>query len=168
MALSRAIPCVSRPSVLLLEDNPLHGALLQMVLEASGMEVFKASAASEAARIAGKQAPDLILVSWDTEGLDGRALLAFLRLSVPELAGVPVLLMTDRNISGTLRMVLAKEGYLWILQKPLVPTSLPKLIQRTIADHTRRLRGSRVGQPVLGQFVGCGATASGFYLQAAG
>jgi DNA-binding response OmpR family regulator len=165
MAPNTAGPCMSRPDVLLLEDDLLHGALVQMVLEASEIEVHRASAASEAARTAKEQLPDLVLVSWGAEGIDGRALLAFLRLSVPGLARVPAVLMTDRDLSAGLRSILAREGYTWILQKPIVPTGLPKLVRRTIAEQNAKQSAAKATPTDLSRFIGCGTTASTCYME---
>lgn len=155
-----------RPAVLILEDDLVHGSLLKMVLEEAELEVHLASAASEAIQIATERMPDMILVEWDSDGIDGRAMLTFLRMRMSALAQVPLALMTDREISSALRGDLALEGYDWILQKPLVMTSMPKLIRRSLAEAHAKPRASRPDQRVFGRYIECGSTASNFNLEA--
>lgn len=155
------------PVILVLEDDFVHGAMIQMVLEEAGFDVHSVSSASEAIEIARKQMPDLILVGWDGDGIDGRSMLTFLRMRAPMLAQVPAVLMTDREISTKLRLGLATEGYAWILQKPIVMTSLPKLVQHTLAEaRAKPIRASRPNQLVFGRFIGCGTTASRSFMEA--
>jgi len=155
--------------ILVLEDDLVHGALIRMVLEAEGIEVHSAAAASEAMDITKKRVPDLILVGWDRDGIDGRSMLTFLRMRASRLAQVPAVLMTDREISPKLRLGLGTEGYTWILQKPVVITSLPKLIQHTLAEaRAKPIRASRPNQLAFGRFIGYGTTASRSYMNAVG
>jgi len=158
---------MSRPVILVLEDDLVHDAMIQMVLEAAGVEVHFAFAASEAMAIARERVPDLILVGWDGDGIDSRSMLTFLRMRAPMLAKVPAMLITDRVISPKLRLGLATEGYTWILQKPIVMTSLPRLVQHTLAEaRAKPLRASRPNQLAFGRFIGSGTTASSCYMSA--
>ena len=66
------------------------------------------------------QIPDLILLDWDTDGVDGEAVLRGLR-SNPEMRRVPIILLTNRGVSEGVRRDLATYGVHWILEKPIVP-----------------------------------------------
>ena len=163
-----ALECqMAAPVVLVLEDDLVHGALIQMVLEAAHIQVHFASSASEAIENAKKRVPDLILVGWDGDGIDGRSMLTFLRMRAPQLAQVPVILMTDREISGKLRLGLATEGYTWILQKPIVMSSLPKLVQRTVTEaRAKPMRASRPNQLAFGRYISFGVTGTSYNMPA--
>ena len=104
--------------------------------------------------------PDVVLLDWDTDGVDGEAVLRGLR-SNPDTRRVPVILLTNRAVPEAIRRDLAGYGVHWILEKPIVPLSLPKLIERTIQSVARN------GDTPAPQFqrsallVECGQTASG-------
>jgi len=155
-----------RPAALLLEDDLVHGALLRMVLEASGFAAPVAATLDEALGALNGTLPNLILVGWDIDGIDGRAILGKLRARVPGLARVPVLLMTDRELCARTRLELALEGYTWVLQKPIVMTSLPKLIAHVLAPPRAKATPSAVRERLLPRFLACATTASSAYMDA--
>lgn len=164
-----------RQSVLILEDDLLHSALLQMVLEAAGFEVHVASTVEEALETLGRAWPDAVLADWDMDGMDGRALLRALRAQVPGCEKVPTVLMTDREMNARTQLELSMEGYVWILQKPIVVTSLPKLILHTTAETAGTAGQARGGTCGHGQaeksefsarVIRSGRTASGAFMDA--
>jgi len=155
-----------RPSALLIEDDLVHGALARMILDAAGIQVFVASTQQEALEILGDARPSLVLVAWDIDGIDGRTMLLYLRAHIPALARIPAVLMTDRAVNARTRIELSIEGYQWILQKPIVMTSLPRLVQRTV---TEARATSRDGQPMRQhsvRLVDCATAASSVYMEA--
>jgi DNA-binding response OmpR family regulator len=156
---------MDRPTVLLLDDDLMHGALVGMVLGDAGFEIRVATTEQEAREAMVDGLPDCIMAGWDADGLDGLALVRRLRSSVPRLAEVPTLLVTDRQINGRTRLELSIEGIRWILEKPVVVTSLPKLVQCTVAEsETRRTYPS--GRHCSARIVDSGTTASAYYLAA--
>lgn len=161
MTASRANLRGVKPVALALEDDLLSGTLLQMVLEQACGKVFVAATAEEALEVFKQVTPDLVLVSWDTDGIDGRTMLMSLRGRVPALLKIPALLMTDREVNARLRLELSMEGYHWILQKPIVMTSLPKLVHWTVAEAQHRPLSGPAQRHISKLFIRCGATASG-------
>ncbi len=147
----------STPLVLVLDDDLLHGALVSMVLTRAGFIVRHAQTLEDAIVCVVQNAPDLILANWDIDGIDGRAAVLALRRKVFDLRTTPALLLSDRSISEKLRMQLSRENFCWILEKPIVATSLPKLASCTIAG----ARGLAVrAQWRAAQLVASGDTAS--------
>jgi hypothetical protein len=64
-------------------------------------------------------------------------------------------------------MELAIEGYHWILEKPVVVTSLPRLVQRTMAEALAKAADSQRPQSRRGvRFINCGTSASSVYMEA--
>lgn len=144
--------------MLFVAGDSMHTELILMVLF-ERMTVTMLSHAGASSPAISLQTPDVILLDWDTEGVDGEAFLRGLRAN-PELSCVPIILLTNRIVSECVRRELATFGVHWILEKPIVPLSLPKLVERTI-ENARRVEGS-VGPQLQRSalLVECGQTAS--------
>jgi two-component system chemotaxis response regulator CheY len=138
-------------SVLFLGADVLQGMLIRSVLLNSGIDVRIAVNEQEAHAAARTFHFDLVMAEWDSESLDGRAIVLELRKKVPHFSAVPAILVTYREVSDLSRFELSQRGFRCILQKPIVATSLPKLIKSMIG-----------GEPYLcARFIACGETASG-------
>jgi DNA-binding response OmpR family regulator len=120
-------------SVLLLSFDFLMTELLCDVMAESKIDARHAWSPAEAGDHVAIRRPHLILVDWDVDGEDTIAIHRQLRRAM-RLNDVPAILMTDANVSQGLRSALSLEGVRWILEKPIVPTSLPKLIKSTITE----------------------------------
>ncbi|MCY3020034.1 MAG: response regulator [Planctomycetota bacterium] len=153
-------------SVLLIDDDLLHGALIRAVLETAGISVFTACSEQEACDVLRTTIPDALLVGWDAEGIDGRAVLTRLKARMPLLRGVPAVLMTDRDLCDRARRELLQAGHEWVLQKPVVVTSLPKLVAHAVAEARSRARESRYVRQSRVHFIDCGSTASDCFMEA--
>ena len=151
-------------SVLLIEDDSMHASLIEMVLNEAGLSVQIASTPQEAMNSLEHMIPDVILAAWDWDGLDGRTLALQIKRRFSMAAQVPLLLMTDRVVPEKTRLELSAQGIHWILEKPLVVTSLPKLVGRTVSECRRtRMEGNGFRPRPLGQVVNFGQTASGAF-----
>ncbi|HEY3321685.1 MAG TPA: response regulator [Planctomycetota bacterium] len=145
-------------TVLILESDVIHGTLLKAVVEQAGGEALLAGTPEEALEHVDGVTPALILAAWDTDGLDGRTAVRDLRAQHAELRRVPAILMTDRNLTQLVCHQLRGENFRWILQKPIVVTSLPKLIERCCRDSQVRAEMPRL--------LSFGATTSSAYMAA--
>ena len=81
--------------VLIVDDDPGFGELVERVLAASGatLEVRRAYDGQQALRAMAERRPDLVLTDLAMPVMDGFEMLARMR-QTPELAGVPVILLT--------------------------------------------------------------------------
>jgi DNA-binding response OmpR family regulator len=121
-------------SRVLLIEKPLHGELIKMVLQKSGITVYHARDYDEAEQAVRSFKPDAILASLNEDGLDGREIVFHLKCEHSELRGVPVILMSEIRLSEAARRDLVTLGVNWVLEKPIVPTSLPKLVRETVRE----------------------------------
>jgi CheY-like chemotaxis protein len=134
-----------------------------MVLSSNDMRVILAQSGAELSKTIVTEMPHLILIDWDEEGIDGRSNLRAIRTR-QESRKIPVLVMTNVAVTEHLTRELGMLGVQWILEKPIVPLSLPKLIVRTISGV------SASGQSIVPRgrafLVNCGQTATGVQWQA--
>ena len=150
-------PC----TILLVASESMHTELVRMVLMDRGMSVHTPPAASASNPLLQIEIPNLILVDWDAEGVDGEALLRGFRNNA-DTRKVPVIAMTHIAVTEPFRRKLIPFNVQWILEKPIVTLSLPKLIERTIKSNAAGNGGGancRYQQCAL--LVECGETASG-------
>ncbi|HYG75122.1 MAG TPA: response regulator [Planctomycetota bacterium] len=149
--------------ILFVHAQSSESTLIRMVLESSNIRVRQAESLEEAAEFAPEALPKLILADWDMDGLDGRTLVANLRACCNQLRSVPAILLTDRVLIPGIVRELMSENYAWILKKPIVTTSLPKLILRTVNDSASAQRPlGRTRIPLLD----FGETASSSFMPA--
>ena len=83
----------SRVLVLAVDDDPAELALLRKLIPRLGYNLIEASNGREALDMIGEQRPDLVLLDVLIPGLDGFGVCRGVR-SQPELAGLPILLLT--------------------------------------------------------------------------
>ncbi len=147
------------PNILFIAGDSIHTDLVRMILLKHGMNVHVPAAASVSNTVL-IDVPHLILLDWDAEGLDGDALLRGLRNN-PDTRKVPVILMTNRSVTETLRRKLIPFNVQWILEKPIVTMSLPALIERTIKSYSApNTTGADCRFRQCALLVECGQTAS--------
>ncbi len=103
-------------------------------LEHFGISVQFATSEVDLAHMIGLNVPDVILADWDMDGTNGRATVKSLFEGGRVARTTPAVLMTDHHVPQTLVNTLTQEGFQWVLRKPIVLSSLPKLIKRTVAN----------------------------------
>ena len=154
-------------NILLLKEDSSECTLIRMVLEGAEMRLCQADNIETAMRFVQPSYPDVILVDWDIDGIDGRLLLTELTSWCTALKRVPAMILTDRVVTQKTVNSLLREGYKWILRKPIVMTSLPKLISQTINDAPApRLQGHAISGNY--RLLECGQTASMAFMPAVG
>lgn len=146
-------------SLLLLAGDSMHTQLVNMVLSSSHFSMHSQQDAQQSSVALAIEVPDVVLLDWDSEGIDGLAVLRGLR-SKATTARVPVIVMTNRALSPRWQRELAAYGVKWVLEKPIVALGLPKLIERSIlAANSNGLQDCHFQRSAL--LVECGQTASG-------
>ncbi|MEG1552210.1 MAG: response regulator transcription factor [Kiritimatiellia bacterium] len=84
-------------TILVVEDEESIREMIRMTLELNGFSVIEADDGEAALVKAQKALPDLILLDWMLPGLDGLAVLRQLKKSSPELAAIPVVMLTAKG-----------------------------------------------------------------------
>jgi DNA-binding response OmpR family regulator len=147
-------------SVLLLSSDFLMTEMLCDVMAESKIDARHACSPLDAGYAVAIRRPHLIVIDWDVDGEDTVAIHRQLRKDM-HLQDVPVILMTDAGISQGLRSTLSFDGVRWILEKPIVPTSLPKLIKSTITEADLNSHKNGGGGFRLAPRIHAGESASG-------
>jgi diguanylate cyclase (GGDEF)-like protein len=102
----------SRPGlqrILVVDDDPVQRKLTELTLGSCGFEVASAREAFEALTLAREFKPDVIVSDIVMPGVDGFQLCRAIRLE-PELAGIPVVLASSRELDRADRDLGARAG----------------------------------------------------------
>lgn len=103
--------------VLLVDDDPDLLAVLAATLRRRGFEVAVAADAVAAVTTAVRQRPDAVVLDIGLPGGDGATVMRRLH-ALPQLAGVPVLMLSGRD-ADTYREAVLKAGAVAYLAKPV-------------------------------------------------
>ena len=103
--------------ILVVEDDPMNMELMVDLLESYGYEVTSAKDGFEAFARANDTKIDLILLNSQLPGMRGIELLQILK-SNPESAGIPVVALTEHDITGDNTRFI-KAGCLGYISKPI-------------------------------------------------
>ena len=113
-------------TVLVIEDNRPNMELVTALLEAARCSVLQAWTAEEGIRIAGAQAPALILMDISLPGMDGLTATAALKQD-PKTSHIPVVALTAHAMKGDEERALA-AGCTGYIAKPIDTRAFPKAI----------------------------------------
>lgn len=111
--------------VLIVDDDPLVRATIQMQLRNAGFAVMSASDGMEAISACGTLQPDVALVDYRLPGFDGVAVIRRLR----DDAGVPAVLLTGMD-DAELETEALNAGAVAVLRKPVDGAQLAMLLKR--------------------------------------
>jgi two-component system response regulator RpaA len=118
--------------VLVIEDDATLRHLMQLILEAKGHEVWTADDGSRGFAIAGRQAPDVIILDLMMPFMDGFTVLESLQHD-ERTAQVPVLVLSamhGEDIQGRCFQLNAKQ----YLQKPFDADVLLGVVEEMVSD----------------------------------
>ena len=90
---------MSKPRILVIEDNPMHMELATDLLEAAGYAVTQSRNAEEGIQLARTQVPDLILMDIRLPGMDGHSAVQLLKADA-RTRGIPVIALTAQAMHG--------------------------------------------------------------------
>ena len=130
---------MTKPSVLLVEDEPAQREVLRYNLEAEGFAVVIARDGEEAMERVAEGLPDLILLDWMLPHVSGIEVCRRLRLR-PETRGIPVIMLSARSeeVDKVRGLEMGADDYV------IKPYSLVELMARLRA-HLRRVRPAAGG-----------------------
>ncbi len=122
---------MSRPRVLVVDDDAFIRRPLQLLLERSGFEADTAREADEALDKARAHPPDLICLDIMMPGRDGYSVCESIR-SEEDLKDIPVILLTARGQDSD-RERGFRAGATEFISKPYSPKALVQLIRTLLA-----------------------------------
>jgi len=127
--------------------NGESAELVRAVIEESFIEAIhvRSADASVAIRVL---AFDLVVLDCDDQDPFGRELIRALR---GEKA--PIILLTHYRVDRLLRRQLSEGGVSWILEKPVVVTSLPKLFRYALESKSQPSRYVEMGETASAMMV---------------
>ena len=131
---------MSRPRMLLVEDDRVLADLLVWHFEREGFEVRRTADGEEALLLAQEQVPDIVILDWMIEGVSGIEACRRLRRTAAT-ANVPIIMLTARGEESD-RVRGLETGADDYLTKPFSPR---ELIAR-VAAVLRRVRPALAGE----------------------
>jgi adenylate cyclase len=145
-----------RVLVLAVDDDPAELALMRKLIPRLGYDILEASDGLQAVKLIRERRPDLVLLDVLIPGLDGFGVCRRVR-STPELAGLPILLLTALDQAEDLATGL-EAGANDFLAKPFHEMELTarvrsllrsKALQDRLADILGRYTSESVAQRIL-------------------
>ena len=118
---------MSASRILVVEDNPKNLKLVRDVLMHYGYEVIEATSGEDGVRLAGEQAPDLILMDLQLPGIDGAEALRQIRAS-GQNPDVPVVAVTAFAMNDDRERAFA-SGFTGYVEKPISVPRLPEQVR---------------------------------------
>jgi len=119
------------PKVLLVDDDPLIHRLYRPHLERAGYQVVSAASGIEAVELAGREAPQLIVMDIMMPEMDGLSAIREIR-RLEATKDVPVIVVTANPQYHLSQQESQWAGASCFLTKPFGPASLVSAIQRLL------------------------------------
>ena len=111
-------------NILIVEDNVHFRTLIHSILQALGISnLEEARDGNEALEILGEQSPDLVILDWKMEGMDGVECVRQVRALTSQNRFVPIIMVTGYT-EASLKKKARDAGVNDFLGKPISPQSL--------------------------------------------
>jgi len=123
---------MSRPRILIIEDQPLLRQAFSALLGGAGYDVVQAVSGEEALALAPQARPDAVTINFELPDTDGLALAEKLRL-LPGLAATPFILITSQEFPGNCEETPLPNINSYINKEDLIEHLLP-CIQHHVGD----------------------------------
>jgi two-component system phosphate regulon response regulator PhoB len=134
---------VTKPSLLLVEDDRALADLLMWHFDREGYDVVRTADGEEALLLAEERTPDLVILDWMIEGISGIEVCRRLRRR-PGTAGVPIIMLTARGEESD-RVRGLETGADDYVTKPFSPRELLARVGAVL----RRVRPALAGEQLV-------------------
>ena len=131
---SMSDPATKRPTVLVIEDNPLNSGLVVDLLEVNGIEVRCAETAEAGIQLAHDIIPDLVLMDINLPGMNGLSATKILK-SDPATRHVKVVGLTAHTMNGVAEAAL-EGGFDGFLTKPFDTRTFAARVKSFISSNS--------------------------------
>jgi CheY-like chemotaxis protein len=121
---------MSRPRILVIEDNEQNLYLMRFLLEKTGFEVIEARDGTEGLALAQQTVPAVILLDIQLPTMSGYTVAAELR-KIDALTRVPIIAVTSFAMVGDRERCLA-AGATDYVEKPIDPASFLKKLRQQV------------------------------------
>jgi CheY-like chemotaxis protein len=121
---------VSRPFVLIVDDDEVIRSLLRLTLPDEGYDLVEAGDGEQALQISGARQPALVLLDWRMPGLSGAEVLGALKQTHPD---VPVIVLTAEP-EANVRAQAESLGADVFISKPFSPLQLLATVEKLLPD----------------------------------
>jgi DNA-binding response OmpR family regulator len=136
------------PTVLVVDDEPEILRVVELALQFEGYDVVTAKDGESGLAAVGAHHPDVVLLDVMLPGIDGWTVLERLKHGPEEHAGVPVVMLTARDLPED-RIRGGIEGAVRYLTKPFDPARLREEIRGALEDGPEPDQRRRVRQAAL-------------------
>jgi putative two-component system response regulator len=128
-----------KPTILVVDDDPLLCELLRATFELEGIEMREAGHVIEAEKIIAAELPDAIVLDVGLPGVDGLFYCERLRES-PRTRNVPIVVISGSREAGVSALTVGAQGF---FAKPFDPLQLLSLLERLLGiDPLHQAAGS--------------------------
>ena len=121
-----------KPSILIVDDEPLTRNLLRLMLERAGFEISEAEDGLKALLMMAEQSPDVLLLDVMMPNMDGLTVCEKLRAR-PETAVLPIILLSARTSSEAVKAGM-DAGATKYLSKPINRKELINTIHEVLQN----------------------------------
>lgn len=124
---------MSRPFVLIVDDDEVIRSLLRMTLPDEGFDLVEAKDGNQALQLTDGRAPALVLLDWKMPGFSGEEVLTELKRRHPD---APVIVLTAEP-GAELRTEAESLGADVFMTKPFSPLQLLATVERLLPERPR-------------------------------
>jgi CheY-like chemotaxis protein len=124
---------MTRPYILLVEDNAQNCYMATYLLESGGYEVACVTTGPEALSSIRRRRPDLLLTDIQLPEMDGYELGSLLRAD-PQFRDLPMMALTSYAMPGDRQKAFAL-GFNGYLEKPINPETFVADVRQVLQDH---------------------------------
>lgn len=129
-------PSETRPSILLVEDEPDTADLVKLIMEQEGYQILHAADGQDALeKVASIPLPSLVLLDIQLPHVDGIAVLETIR-AIPDWRDVPVVLMTAVVDPLCIRQAVSLKVQEYLI-KPFKRDTLVRYVERALTPLER-------------------------------
>ena len=140
-----------KPTILLIDDDPMVARLVQLALEPEGYQLAIAPNGLQGFKMAQTNPPGLILLDLMLPGQDGFEVLNRLRAE-PRTADVPVIVVSSKS-QPTDKHTATKIGANAYLPKPYKRTELLALIRSLMSEQPEEATAAEMRIPQVGELI---------------
>jgi DNA-binding response OmpR family regulator len=119
-----------RPKILIVDDAPDFCDALALLLEAEGYDCKVAKSGRHAIELLPEYPPDVVMIDWEMPIMNGAEFLRN-RILYPELQGVPVIVISARDVRSTAQTL----GAIFLM-KPFSVERLLSVVENLLATET--------------------------------